>query len=82
MPMKPVSPEKMAPMAKPLTFHVGAGTLLDGGRDLLHPVVTLGKPQDPLSRNQAVGHGGHGTGQGKHYCVLFHSFLSFCWYLV
>jgi hypothetical protein len=96
MPMKPVRPEKSAPMAKPtavlaprvakshehdradhgndgvLALHVSSGTFLDGGGDLLHPLVTLGEPQNPLRRNQPVDNRGSGAGQGENNCILFH----------
>ena len=55
-----------------LALHVGAGTFLDGCGDLLHPLVTLGKPQNPLCRNQTVDNRCRGAGQGEYYCILFH----------
>ena len=55
-----------------LALHVRAGTFLDGCCDLTHPVVALGEPQDPLGRDQAVGHCRRGAGQGEDYCILFH----------
>ena len=55
-----------------LTLHVGAGPLLNSRGNLLHLLVPLGEPQDPLGRDQTVGHCGRGTGQGEINRVLFH----------
>jgi hypothetical protein len=51
-----------------LALHVGAGPLLDGGGDLAHPLVALGKTQYPLGGDQPVHDGRNGAGQGEINC--------------
>src|SRR5512133_3589619 len=63
-----------------LALHVGAGAFLDGSGDLFHPIIALRQAQDPLCRNQPVDNRCGSAGQGKYYCVLFHSCNSSCVY--